>query len=200
MMALIDIPSVLWLTNKIYRALFPRLNFTKAYRKLRVQSLKSIIIGIVSRGWFLTCQQEKIGIPPQFSPPGSSETEFPHQEAFVIVVQTNCELIYCYINSSLFDSFFAILQNLGVIFIGIVVIFTGIVVLLTNFMLTLIYIVGHFHLQRSRALHAISQLFSKYVFSLAQSHSYALQIATMKKFLKPKIVVYFLKILKHCIA
>ena len=62
------------------------------------------------------------------------------------MVQTNCELIYCYINSGLFDSFFAILQNLGVIFIGIVVIFTGIVVLLTNFMLTLIYIVGHFHL------------------------------------------------------
>ena len=39
----------------------------------------------------------KIWIPPQSSPLGSSETDFPPQEAFVISVQTNCQLIDRYI-------------------------------------------------------------------------------------------------------
>ena len=47
----------------------------------------------VQRGWFPPCLEVKILIPPlNFLPPGSSKTEFPPQEAFIISTPTNCQV------------------------------------------------------------------------------------------------------------
>ena len=45
----------------------------------------------VRRGWFPLPEGKNFDSPLNFLPPGSSETEFPSQEAFVIYIPTNCQ-------------------------------------------------------------------------------------------------------------